>query len=169
MKKILIVSATRKTNYTLAKKLEEILLTLDVETTVISLENYELPLYTDDIYKNKKDKYLDVVESLTKQFSEHKGLVICGPEYNGSIPPIITNAIAWISVSTDYWRDAFKDKVSLVASYSGGPGKKFISTMQLQLQHLGALVMDEYISVNDRSPLERKLVEKILKQFINLI
>ena len=45
MKKILIVSATRKTNYILAKKLEEILLTLDIEVTVISLEDYELPLY----------------------------------------------------------------------------------------------------------------------------
>ena len=30
MKKILIVSATRKTNYILAKKMEEILLTLDI-------------------------------------------------------------------------------------------------------------------------------------------
>ena len=91
MKKILIISATRKTNYTLAKKLEEILLILDTEVTVISLEDYELPLYTDDIYKNKKDEYFDVVETLTKQFSDHKGLIICGPEYNGSAPHVITS------------------------------------------------------------------------------
>ena len=37
MEKILIVSATRKTNYTLAKNLEEILLTLDTEVTIIYL------------------------------------------------------------------------------------------------------------------------------------
>ena len=101
MEKILIVSATRKTNYTLAKNLEEILLTLDTEVTIISLEDYKLPLYTDDVYKDRKDEYFNVVESLTKQFSSHKGLIICGPEYNGYTPPIITNAIAWISVSTD--------------------------------------------------------------------
>ena len=169
MKKILIVSATRKTNYILAKKLEEILLTLNTEVTVISLEDYELPLYTDDIYENKKDEYFDVVESLTKQFSNHKGLIICGPEYNGSTPPIITNTIAWISVSTDYWKDAFRDKVFLIASSSGGPGIKFIATMRLQLEHLGSLVVSESISVNNKNPLKEKSSKKILKQFINLI
>ena len=147
MGKILIVSATRKTNYTLAKKLEEILLILDTEATVISLEDYELPLYTDDIYENKKDEYFDVVESLTKQFSDHKCLIICGPEYNGSTPPIITNAIAWISVSTDYWKDAFRDKVFLIASSSGGPGTKFIATMRLQLEHLGSMIISESIKI----------------------
>jgi len=169
MKKILIVSATRKTNYTLAENLKEILLTLDTEVTVISLEDYELPLYTDDIYQNKKDEYFDVVESLTKQFLDHKGLIICGPEYNGSTPPIIPNAIAWISVSTDYWKDAFRDKVFMVASSSGGPGTKFIATMKLQLEHLGSIVIPESISVNDRAPLKEESVKKILKQFINLI
>ena len=169
MKKILVISATRKTNYTLAKKLKEILLTLDAEVTVISLEHYELPLYTDDIYENKKDEYFDVVESLTKQFSNHKGLIICGPEYNGSTPPIITNAIAWISVITDYWKDAFRDIVFLIASSSGGPGTKFIATMRLQLEYLGSLVVSESISVNDKNPLKEKSSKKILKQFINLI
>jgi len=169
MKKILIVSATRKTNYILAKQLEKILLTLDAEVTVISLEDYKLPLYTDDIYQNKKDEYLDIVKSLTKQFSNHKGLIICGPEYNGSTPPIITNAIAWISVSTDYWKDAFRDKIFLIGSYSGGPGTKFIATMKLQLEHLGSIIMPESISVNDRAPLKEESSKKILKQFINLI
>ena len=169
MKKILIISATRKTNYILAKNLEEILLTLDAKVTVISLEDYELPLYTDNIYQNKKDEYFDVVESLTKQFSNHKGLIICGPEYNGSTPPIIPNAIAWISVSTDYWKDAFRDKVFLIASSSGGPGTKFIATMKLQLEHLGSIIMSESISVNDRAPLKEESSKKILKQFINLI
>ncbi len=169
MKKILIVSATRKTNYTLAENLKEILLTLDTEVTVISLEDYELPLYTDDIYQNKKDEYFDVVESLTKQFSNHKGLIICGPEYNGSTPPIIPNAIAWISVSTDYWKDAFRHKVFLIASSSGGLGTKFITTMKLQLEHLGSIIIPESISVNDRAPLKEEATKKILKQFINLI
>jgi len=169
MKKILIVSATRKTNYELAKDFKKILSDLGIEATVISLEDYILPLYTDQVYKDEKEQYFDTIESLTKQFMNHKGLIICGPEYNGSTPPIITNAIAWISVSTDYWKDAFNNKVSLVASYSGGPGKKFISTMKLQLEHLGALVMNESISVNDKSPLKEKLVKKILKQLINLI
>ena len=169
MGKILIVSATRKTNYILAKNLEQILLGLGVKVTVISLEDYVLPLYTDSIYQDKKNEYFDVVKDLTKQFMAHKGLIICGPEYNGSTPPIITNAIAWISVSTDYWKDAFIDKVSLIASCSGGPGTKFISNMRIQLEHLGALVMPSSINVNSRNPLKEDSAKKILKQFINHI
>ena len=71
MKKILIDSATRKTNNVLAKDLAKILSNLDIEVTVISLEDYDLPLYTDDVYQNNKDKYFDVVEDLTKQFGIH--------------------------------------------------------------------------------------------------
>ena len=169
MGKILIVSATRKTNYTLAKNLEQILLGLGVKVTVISLEDYVLPLYTDSIYQDKKNEYFDVVKDLTKQFMAHKGLIICGPEYNGSTPPIITNAIAWISVSTDYWKDAFHDKVFLIASSSGGPGTKFIATIKLQLEHLGSIIIPESISVNDRTSLKEDSAKKILKQFINHI
>ena len=106
---------------------------------------------------------------MTKQFLNHKGLIICGPEYNGSTPPIITNAIAWISVGTSYWKDAFRDKVFLIASSSGGPGTKFIATMRLQLEHLGSMIISESISVNDKTPLKEEPAKKILKQFINLI
>ena len=169
MKKVLVVSATRKTNYALAKDLAKILSKENVEVTVLSLEDYILPLYTDNVYQNKKDVYFDVVEDLTKQFLNHKGLIVCGPEYNGSTPPIITNAIAWISVSTDYWKDAFLNKVFLIASSSGGPGTKFITTMKLQLEHLGSEVMPTSISINDKTPLKEELVKKILKQFIDLI
>ena len=46
MKKILIVSATSNSNYQLAKDLKDILVSLDAETSVLSLEDYILPLYT---------------------------------------------------------------------------------------------------------------------------
>jgi len=169
MKKILVISATRKTNYALAKDLAKLLSILNVEVTLLSLEDYILPLYTDNVYQDKKDDYFDVVEDLTKQFINHKGLIICGPEYNGSTAPIITNTFAWISVSTDYWKDAFLNKVFLVASSSGGLGTKFITSIKLQLEHLGSVVMSTPISVNDKTPLKEASAKKILKQFIDLI
>ena len=61
---------------------------------------------------NKKEENFDTINKLTNAFIESSGLIICAPEYNGSIPPIITNMIAWISVSTDNWRDGFNKKVS---------------------------------------------------------
>ena len=113
MKDILIVSATLNNNYSLSKALSDNLKELDLESTLISLENYKLPVYTDEVFEKEKDTYKETIESLTQYFINHKGLIICGPEYNGSTPPIINNAIAWISTSTDYWKDAFKNKVVL--------------------------------------------------------
>ena len=169
MKKILIVSATLKNNYKLAKNVENLLKELDVKTTLISLENYNLPIYTDDLFEKENTKYKSTVESLTKEFINNKGLIIFGPEYNGSTPPILNNAIAWISTSTDYWRDAFNDKIAMVGTSSGGPGTKFIATMKMQLEHLGCIVMPRAISSNKSNPLNIDSTKKNLRNFINLL
>ena len=169
MKDILIVSATLNNNYSLSKALSDILKELGLESTIISLENYKLPVYTDKIFDEEKNIYKETIESLTQHFINHKGLIMCGPEYNGSTPPIINNAIAWISTSTDYWRDAFKDKIALIGTSSGGPGSKFITTMKIQLEHLGCVVMPRSISVNKANPLNQESVNKILNQFTKLL
>ena len=169
MKNILIISATLNNNYSLSKALSDHLKELDLESTLISLENYKLPVYTDEVFEKEKDTYKETIESLTQYFINHKGLIICGPEYNGSTPPIINNAIAWISTSTDYWRDAFKDKIALIGTSSGGPGNKFITIMKIQLEHLGCVVMPRSISVNKSSPLDSESVNKILNQFTKLL
>ena len=67
MKNILIVSATKKTNYTLAKKLKK-LIKNDIQVTLISLEDYNLPTYTEDIFEIKKETYKKTVTSLTNYF-----------------------------------------------------------------------------------------------------
>jgi len=169
MKKVLIISATLKNNYKLAENIENLLKELDVQTTLISLENYNLPVYTDDIFEKRNTKYKSTVESLTKEFINNKGLIIFGPEYNGSTPPILNNAIAWISTSTDYWRDAFNDKIALVGTSSGGPGTKFIATMKMQLEHLGCIVMPRAISSNKSNPLNIDSTKKNLQKFIDLL
>ena len=169
MKDILIISATLNNNYSLSKALLGSLKELDKDCTLISLENYNLPVYTDKTFDEEKNNYKETIESLTQHFINHKGLIICAPEYNGSTPPIINNAIAWISTSTDYWRDAFKDKIALIGTSSGGPGNKFITTMKNQLEHLGCVVMPRSISVNKSNPLNQESVNKILNQFTKLL
>lgn len=174
MKNILIVSATRKNNYNLAKKIESILkLNKDdfksINTKVISLEDFPLPIYTESSYDENVDHYKVTIEKLTNEFIESQGIIICAPEYNGSTPPIINNAIAWISTTTNYWRDAFDQKIALIGTNSGGPGTKYISIMKLQMEHLGCVVMPRAISTNKSNPLNEESTIKILKQFIDLI
>ena len=168
MKNILIVSATLNNNYELAKKLKN-LINEEANVTVISLENYDLPVYTEDIFDKHIKKYKDTIEELTQHFVKNQGIIMCAPEYNASTPPIVNNAIAWISTTTKYWRDAFNDKIALIATNSGGPGTKYISIMKLQMEHLGCVVMPRAISANKSNPLNVESTQKILKKFIKLI
>jgi len=167
MKNILIVSATLKSNYKLAKQLKK-LIDKEANATVISLENYDLPVYTEKAF----DKYIksnqNTIKKLTKHFIDNQGIIICAPEYNGSTPPIVNNAIAWISTTTKYWRDAFNNKIALIATNSGGPGTKYITIMKLQMEHLGCIVMPRSISANESNPLNIESTKKILKKFIDL-
>ena len=169
MKNVLIISATLNTNYSLAKDIEKLLLNLNVKVTTVSLEDYPLPLYTAKNSKIVNENDIEKIKILTNYLVNNQGIIVCGPEYNGSIPPIITNAISWISISTDYWRDGFLNKIALVATSSGGPGNKFLASMKIQLEHLGAIVMPRFINISSSLPLKKYSAEKILKQFINLL
>ena len=142
---------------------------MNLEVSLISLETHMLPLYTDAVFSKYKESSNKTVVYLTEEMKSADGLIICGPEYNGSIPPIISNAIAWISTSTDSWRDSFIDKIALIGTHSGGGGDKFFRSMKIQLEHLGLVVMPRGINVNNSSPLKKDSAKKILKQFINLI
>ena len=170
MIKILIISATSKTNLKLSEDIKEILSTQnDVKSSILNLDTLDLPLYSESNYNSNKKKVKGVVDNIIAKFINVDGIIVCGPEYNGSIPPIISNAIAWISTTTDSWRDSFIDKIALIGTHSGGGGDKFFRSMKTQLEHLGSVVMPRGINVNNSSPLKKDSAKKILKQFINLI
>ena len=168
MKNILIVSATLKSNYKLGQQLKGLLEKFDTKVTLISLENYMLPLYTEGASNKYKKDYKDTIVALTNYFVNNDNIIMCAPEYNGSIPPIVNNAIAWISGNTDYWRDAFNNKIVLIATSSGGSGTKFVRVMKTQLEHLGCVVMPRSISANESNPLNIGSTKKILKHFIKI-
>lgn len=169
MKNILIISATLNSNLDLANKLNSLLNDENVKSKVIDLECFGLPIYHASNSDQNTEKYSKQIKELTDCLVQADGLIICAPEYNGSIPPIVNNAIAWVSVSTDYWRDGFNNKIGLVATSSGGAAIKYNTAMKNQLEHLGMIVLPRYISVTSNNPLNETSTKKILKQFINLI
>ena len=168
-KNILIISATSRKNLKLAENIKKCIDINLINISLINLEDYNIPLFTEDFFDENKLQYLDEVKSITEKFINADGIIICGPEYNGSLPPIINNTIAWISTSTKYWRDAFADKIGLLCSHSGGPGTKFIFAMKMQLEHLGMTIIHRNITVNDAKSFNPESAKKILKQFINLL
>ena len=168
-KKILILSATSNNNLNLSGEISRCIDDASVEVEILNLEEHALPLFTEDYFNNNKNKFSSTVEFITDKFVESDGLIVCAPEYNGSIPPIVNNTIAWISMSTKYWRDAFSNKIGLVCTHSGGDGSKFIIAMKLQLEHLGVIVFPRNISVSESKKFNNESCLKVLKQFIKLL
>ena len=164
-KKILLVSATRGKNYELAQDLKEIIdNTTSIDTAVINLESYGLALYMPDIETEN-----ETASALSAEFENADGFVFCAPEYNGGLPPILTNAFTWISVTTANWRDGFKDKYAVIATRSAGSGQRFLIAFRSQLEYMGTIVMPKTIAVNNGQSLNRKSAERTLQHLIHLL
>ena len=67
------------------------------EVTVISLRDYPLPLFDEDL--EAEQGLPENAKKLKALFQEHHGLIIASPEYNSSVSAALKNAIDWISRS----------------------------------------------------------------------
>ena len=124
-----------------------------------------MPLYVPKTKINKTDE----IKNLSEIFIQAKGFIFCAPEYNGGSPPILTNAITWLSVTMDNWRGAFVNKKAIIATHSGGAGFKFLTSFRSQLEHLGTIVYPRNIVVNKEKKFSDQSVKDILNEFEKLI
>ena len=164
VKNVLIISATNDKNLFLAKELNKILSTMNVETDLICLEDLNFPLFSPKIEFNG-----NVVDDLLEKLTNTSGFIICAPEYNGGVPPVLSNALTWVSVKSKYWRDSFNGKFAIIATHSGGDGYRFLSAFRSQLEYMGTNVLSRTISVSNENPLNNESATKILNSFINLV
>lgn len=74
---------------------KEIALIADSEATLISLADYPLPIYDGDLEAEKGVP--ENATKLAKLIATHQGVFIATPEYNNSLPPLLKNAIDWVS------------------------------------------------------------------------
>lgn len=165
-KNILIISVTSRNNLDLSNKIRDITKTINSNCELINIEDFNIPLYTPI---KQKDGTPESVQKLIPKFIEANGFIICAPEYNGSIPPILTNLIAWISVSTDQWRDVFNGKKALIGSHSGGGGNNFIQSMKIQLGHLGTIVLPRTIVVNSYTKFDEESTKDKIQQLNKIL
>lgn len=164
MSKVLIISATVGKNLILSTELQNMLQQLGTESEILKLVDYDLPLFVPG-YDHEKEQ----VRPLTQAFINAQGFLFCAPEYNGGVPPVLANAISWISVSTENWRDAFNNKVALLASFSAGGATRYFAAFRSQLEYMGTVVMPRNISVSGTNPLRKDSAERILKSFIGFL
>ena len=164
MKNVLIISATNDKNLLLANKLNDIISKMNVLTDLICLEDLNLPLFTSNIDLNNNN-----INEFSEKLSKSSGLIICGPENNGGVPPVLSNALTWVSVKSKNWRDAFNGKFAIIATHSGGNGFRFLLAIRSQLEHMGTNVLSRTISVSKDIPLNKDSARKILNSFVKII
>ena len=167
-KKLLVITASNGENLKLAERFLNIGRKLNFTCELLDLteSKNDLPIFNPR--HNSRDKAPENLMSINAQMESHSHWVICAPEYNGSIPPILTNAIAWLSVQGKDFRSLFNERPIAIASFSGGGCMEFLLSMRIQLTHLGALVLGRQLATNKSKTAEDESIKAILNQLLQL-
>lgn len=120
------------------------------EVTRISLGDYPLPLMDQDL--EKQSGVPENAYKLARMMAAHDAVLICTPEYNGSIPPLLKNAIDWVSrISKDGGRPlhAYQGRLAALCSSSEGhfAGVRAIIHLRAILSHIGMEVIAPQVCV----------------------
>lgn len=120
----------------------------DVEATRISLKDYPMPLFEEDI--EKFQGLPPMARRLADQVRGHDGLFIATPEHNSALPAALKNALDWLSRQKDGGRTPLAGKpVALAAASPDAVGGLRCLTMLRPLLEIGygALVMTGQVTV----------------------
>lgn len=119
------------------------------EVTYIDLRDYPMPIYNpDDHEENGFDENALKFQGL---LTRHDGLLIASPEYNGSLPAALKNAIDWASRLSDRYNrsDVFPGKVAAMMTASPGSfgGVRSLAHLRGVLTSVGVNVLPAEIAV----------------------
>lgn len=146
---VLVIAASNGQNLQLAKRFAAAARHQGQSAAVLDLTAIDLPLFTP---RSQAAGTPPALAGLQAQLAAAPRWVICAPEYNGSIPPVLTSAIAWLSVQGDDFRALFNGRPVVIATHSGGGGYNVLTALRLQLAHLGAHVVGRQQVSNSSHP-----------------
>ena len=156
--------ASQSKNKELAEKIAVSLEAKGADVKLIDLVSMDLPLYSS--LSQSKVGIPSEINNLFDICIESNGFVFVAPEYNGGLPPVLTNAIAWLSVKGKDWRDAFNQKVAGIATFSGGEGMQLIIGLRTQLAYIGLTVIGRSLSANYKKELKEESLIDFSDQLI---
>ena len=163
---IMIFTASTGKNLELAKAFKAKFTELNINCEILNLVELNLPLYS-----NVTETQYQPAELLGNHLDKIKaasGFVFLGPEYNGGVPPVMTNFIAWVSRSSTVWREAFNTKPAVIGSFSGGGGLSMLTALRSQLAYIGITVVGRQISFSGGKALDEAALTDICGQLKRL-
>ncbi len=163
---ILVITASNGENLKLANRFIHLATELGANTELLDLTTLDLPLYNPRIHE--QEGIPPSIKSLNDQMNAISHWIICAPEYNGSIPPVFTSALAWLSVQGDDFRSLFNGRPIAMASFSGGGGMELLLSLRIQLTHLGAQVVGRQLMSNYSKPIKDESINDLLKRLLQM-
>lgn len=147
--------------------------------TELELRSDLLPLYDGDL---EAQHGLPVaVRELKELFAAHDGFLIATPEYNGFFPPLLKNALDWVSRPAPELPAPYAGKTAALLAASPGAlgGIRCLPHLRLLLSNLGITVApgqmalgraDQAFSADGRlaDPAQQAMLEKTVADLIRL-
>ena len=165
-KDLLIISASCGKNLELSEKFLAKSNELKISAEILDLTTLNIPLFNPRIHS--KENIPNEIKELKKKLFTIEKWVICAPEYNGSIPPILSNFIAWLSVSGDDFRNLFNGQPIAIATFYCGIGLELLTSLRIQLVHLGSQVLGRQLLSSYSKPIDTKTIEDIIQRLLQM-
>ncbi len=122
-----------------------------VEVNRVSLADFPLPIYDGDLQaKSGVPKH---AVNLKRMIGAHHGVLIVTPEYNASVPPLLKNAIDWVSRVQDPHEargEVFRGRAFAIASASQSRlgGARALGALRLILSACHANVIASQLALS---------------------
>jgi NAD(P)H-dependent FMN reductase len=183
--KILVIPGSLRTgslNARLAATAAHEFVQADVEVTRISLGDFPLPIYDGDL-QNKSGVPKNAV-NLKRMIGAHHGVLIVTPEYNSSVPPLLTNTLDWVTRVQDPHEtrgQVFCERAFAIAAASEGRlgGTRALAALRLILSACHATVIPNQLALSFASeayddmdrlkqPADVEALRALVRQLINV-
>jgi chromate reductase len=151
--KILVIPGSLRTgslNEKLAAVAAHQLAQAGTEVTRLSLADFPLPIYDGDL-QTKSGVPKHAVD-LKRMIGAHHGVLVVTPEYNSSVPPLLKNAIDWVSRVQDAHESrgqVFRGRAFAVAGASRNRlgGSRALAALRLILSACEGLVIPNQLAL----------------------
>lgn len=114
-----------------------------VEVTDLSLADFDMPIFNEDL---EADHRPESAARLADAFRSHDIVFIATPEYNGGLPPLLVNTLAWLSREKP---SPFRHPVFGIGGVSNGKYATIFALSHLRdtLSKVGALVTPTLLGI----------------------
>jgi len=117
--------------------------------TTVDLRTLNLPIYDGNL--EEAGGVPESARVFHGMIQSHHGFLVASPEYNGSVPALLKNALDWCSrpIGTANGLDAFRGKFAALASASAGPfgGVRALGHLRSILAKMGVNVLPDELLV----------------------